>query len=401
MDREFAAALVGGRLTTDISAQASGEQSKTYEAQLFPLGQFIDPRDPFMESTLSIDEAYLDNLVANYENDVIGAPVQIVYGSHDPDLNTAVGNLISVEKRLNEVNADHNGLWGRIRIDDPEVSAKIDNGDVAAISVRIIPDFQSSRLIGGKPKETYGPTLRHVAIVDVGHFEDMVNMTPVDASKFDKNGVYVVPLRANMVNSNLNANRAGDSKMDEITKDITDKLTDEQLADFGLQRVDEGNDPDPTPQEPTKESEETKEPEGTTTPATNENDEQIQAARNEALKANRELAQMRLNSQIQANRNKFSAKQLEAVKAQVTKIGECETSAELEATSVQVASQVDIVCQGPDVVTMGENGSADGVNNDEVKASEKELKDISARTGISVERLKELNEKHDLKGGSK
>ena len=157
---------------------------RRFEGQLLPIGLFTDPRFAG-DGELTIDMGYLQTVKANFEKDITGGPVQVVFGSHDPDLNNSVGIVASLRIKTGLANKEHDGLYGILSISDENVANKVIAGEVGALSVRLIPDFQDSRIVAGKMK-SYGPTLRHVALVDIGHFQSMKNLQLIDATKRTK-----------------------------------------------------------------------------------------------------------------------------------------------------------------------------------------------------------------------
>lgn len=161
--------LRGGSLSlTERTAAA-----KIYVGQIFAYGEFEDPRDFSGQNTITIDEAFVDAIIGNFNAGTLGAPIQVPFGSHDRDLRASAGVVQRLERRPG-------GLWAYLRITDSEAVERIELGEAAALSPGWEFDFISTSIINGK-RTSHGPTLIHVAVVDVPHFAELENL--VAASK--------------------------------------------------------------------------------------------------------------------------------------------------------------------------------------------------------------------------
>lgn len=215
----------------EVQAQDANDDVSIFDGQIFPMGEYTDPRDFFGDGdALNIDERYLNNLKANFDNRVIGGAVQVPFGDHDRDVSKSVGEVVEVRVDTTNKDEDRRGLWGRFEIDDPAVANKIRRGRAGSISPLWRTDYVSSKRPGGKKQSGMGPTLIHAALIDVGHFAEMANLEPAKAQSIvDEQKSCGILLASNL--------KKEDSSMDNITKEQIDALTDDQLEALGVQKI--------------------------------------------------------------------------------------------------------------------------------------------------------------------
>lgn len=124
---------------------------------------------------MTLDEAWGDKIVANFNDNVLGSPVPVPL-NHTSDVKENTGRVIS----LKSVPGD--GLYGRLRIDDASTSENLDKGIIFDCSISF--DWNFTRTDNNK---NYGPVLLHVALVNNPYLTEMNTFEKVDAafSKLD------------------------------------------------------------------------------------------------------------------------------------------------------------------------------------------------------------------------
>ena len=356
---------------------AQNDIAKKFKAQLFAYGEFEDPRDYTGEGTITIDEAFVDQIVKNFEANVIGAPVQVPYGTHDRDLSRSVGVVQALHKEAD-------GLYGTLLITNEEAIDRIERGETVATSPAWEFNFISTKVNKDGTRNQYGATLMHAAIVDVPHFAELKNL--VAAQKTEKS---VDKLYMSMFNAGMN-------------QDLIDQikgLTDEQLAELGLAKAETKNEEEEEKEQPKEEP---------TPPADGEEEEKGQESKvheHELATANKRIAQLentaladrkaRYGAEVQAtlarNKVKFNAVSVKQVEARLKTMQAAQDLNALEAERNILDAIVEAVSAGPDVVTMGEVGSSVGEPNEGM--SDAEVAQAAKDTGLSEEKIREMDKK--------
>ena len=363
------------------SIKAQVVEAKIYKGQIFKYGVYTDPRDFLEKDTLEINEVIADQIIANYKDDILGAPIQVIYGSHDTDLRNAVGTITDIYKQGDGVWADHS-------ITDPEVIAKLDSGEVGALSPMYNPEYESSRVEADGSRKNYGAVLRHIAIVDAGHFNDMENLVAAQKNKktFDKNKMLVLSYKQDYKD-------IGESM--DITKESIDNLTDEQLKVLGIERVkNEDETQEETSEDAPEDQEETVE-ETQEAEAVVAKSKELDSIKAEMLIDRKARHTAEVKASLTDLKAKFNVTQIKQVQASMTELN-AQTSIEaVETCRKAVDAVVVAVAAGPDIVQMGELGSA--VGKDVRDMSDSEAKEVAAISGSKPEDVKKRAEKYPRK----
>ena len=238
--------LGGGRLKLVSANRDKG--TATYRGQVFSYGEFDDPDSFFDDKTVTVDKQFAQDMIKNYREDTIGAPVQVPFGDHSRNLRDSAGVVSDLFIDDNNQVEAHRGLWGDFEIHDTVAQTEINAGRAAAISPGWVRDWVPTRRVEGKKQAGLGPTLIHAAIVDVGHF-NLARLAPSMAQALDGAGSRNVLLESNMKNQKhlpsgndgvriqVNAGKGSETNNMEITKEMVEAATEEQLNALGLKRA--------------------------------------------------------------------------------------------------------------------------------------------------------------------
>lgn len=133
-----------------------------YKKQIAKFGQWVNPDYPWFSDDphMTLDKAWADTIVKNFNDDALGSPVPVPL-NHTDDVRANTGLV----KKL-EVKAD--GLYAELEISDDETIDKLDKGLVFDVSISFMWDF--IRQDNGKH---YGATLLHVALVNTPYLIGM------------------------------------------------------------------------------------------------------------------------------------------------------------------------------------------------------------------------------------
>ena len=363
-------------------------------AQVFGFGKFENP-DFFSEEPLNLDQAFMESIEVNYNDNVIGSRLQVPFGSHDRDLRVSAGTVQRVFIDTTNKNESYRGFYAVMRISDEQARTRIDNGDVNAVSPRWTMDYVSSKIDAQGNQRHYGPTLMHVAIVDVPHFEQMSSLEKAEANKILDNNKPAMLAFKQKLKTKTNAG----AKMDPKLIEQIDALSDEDLKELKLSRnSDGGNEGDGNPEPEDK-------PEGTKDkkdePVKNDaepvvagkEDSRIAEAMAQTLEANCKLAQSELTATLKDNIAKVYPAQRERIQNAIADLAKIETASELNAARRVLDERLADLCAGADRVELGQRGSVKEASAEVKKSIEDES---AAMAGVTPERAQELNVKHKI-----
>lgn len=134
-----------------------------YRKEVAKFGQWVNPDYPWFsdDPNMTLDEAWAETIVKNFNEDSLGSPVPVPL-NHTDDVRVNTG----VVKSLEIVPGD--GLYAELEIRDEDTIAKLDKGLIFDVSISFMWDF--IRQDNGKH---YGATLLHVALVNTPYLIGM------------------------------------------------------------------------------------------------------------------------------------------------------------------------------------------------------------------------------------
>ena len=134
-----------------------------YRKEVAKFGQWVNPDYPWFsdDPNMTLDEAWAETIVKNFNEDALGSPVPVPL-NHTDDVRVNTG----VVKSLEIVPGD--GLYAELEIRDEDTIAKLDKGLIFDVSISFMWDF--IRQDNGKH---YGATLLHVALVNTPYLIGM------------------------------------------------------------------------------------------------------------------------------------------------------------------------------------------------------------------------------------
>lgn len=150
-----------------------------YRKEVAKFGQWVNPDYPWFsdDPNMTLDEAWAETIVKNFNEDALGSPVPVPL-NHTDDVRVNTG----VVKSLEIVPGD--GLYAELEIRDEDTIAKLDKGLIFDVSISFMWDF--IRQDNGKH---YGATLLHVALVNTPYLIGMNSFEKVGEalSRLSKN----------------------------------------------------------------------------------------------------------------------------------------------------------------------------------------------------------------------
>jgi len=159
------------QFATEDTKQATFKGS-TYRKQLAKYGEWVNPDYPFFSDNpiMTLDEAWGEAIVRNFENNTLGTPVAVPFThTNDPKENTGT------VKSLESITGD--GLYAELDIRDAIALEKLDNETLYDVSVSFEWDH-----VRKDDNKHYGPTLLHVALVNNPYLVGMKGFEKVEAS---------------------------------------------------------------------------------------------------------------------------------------------------------------------------------------------------------------------------
>ena len=152
--------------------QKASFKGSIYRKQIAKFGQWVNPDYPWFSDDphMTLDEAWGNTIVENFNNDALGSPVPVPL-NHTDDVRVNTGLV----KSLEVVPGD--GLYAELEIADDETIGKLDKGLIFDVSISFVWDF--IRQDNGKH---YGATLLHVALVNTPYLIGMNAFEKVGAA---------------------------------------------------------------------------------------------------------------------------------------------------------------------------------------------------------------------------
>jgi len=147
-------------------------KGSTYRKQIAKYGEWVNPDYPFFSDNpiMTLDEAWGEAIVRNFENNTLGTPVAVPFThTNDPKENTGT------VKSLESITGD--GLYAELDIRDAIALEKLDNETLYDVSVSFEWDH-----VRKDDNKHYGPTLLHVALVNNPYLVGMKGFEKVEAS---------------------------------------------------------------------------------------------------------------------------------------------------------------------------------------------------------------------------
>lgn len=134
-----------------------------YRKQIAKFGQWVNPDYPWFsdDPNMTLDEAWGETIVKNFNDDALGSPVPVPL-NHTDDVKVNTGVVRSLEVVAGD------GLYADLEILDEDTQAKLDKGLIFDVSISFMWDF--IRQDNGKH---YGATLLHVALVNTPYLIGM------------------------------------------------------------------------------------------------------------------------------------------------------------------------------------------------------------------------------------
>lgn len=134
-----------------------------YRKQIVKFGQWVNPDYPWFsdDPTMTLDEAWAETIVKNFNEDSLGSPVPVPL-NHTDDVRVNTGLVESLEIVAGD------GLYANLKIMDEDTQAKLDSGLIFDVSISFVWDLV--RQDNGKH---YGATLLHVALVNTPYLIGM------------------------------------------------------------------------------------------------------------------------------------------------------------------------------------------------------------------------------------
>lgn len=135
---------------------------KVYRKQLAKYQDWVNPDYPWFsdDPIMTLDEAWGDKIVENFNNNVLGSPVPVPF-NHTDDVKENTGYVQSLESIPGD------GLYGNLEVDASAASA-IKNKKIFDVSISFAWDF-----VRTDDNKHYGPTLCHVALVNTPYLMGM------------------------------------------------------------------------------------------------------------------------------------------------------------------------------------------------------------------------------------
>lgn len=134
-----------------------------YRKQVAKFGQWVNPDYPWFsdDPNMTLDEAWGETIVKNFNDDALGSPVPVPL-NHTDDVKVNTGIVESLEVVAGD------GLYANLKIADEDTIDKLDKGLIFDVSISFMWDF--IRQDNGKH---YGATLLHVALVNTPYLIGM------------------------------------------------------------------------------------------------------------------------------------------------------------------------------------------------------------------------------------
>lgn len=143
-----------------------------YRKEIAKFGEWVNPDYPWFsdDPTMTLDEAWAETIVKNFNEDALGSPVTVPL-NHTDDVRVNTGIVESLEIVAGD------GLYANLKIIDEDTQAKLDNGLIFDVSISFVWDLV--RQDNGKH---YGATLLHVALVNTPYLIGMNAFEKVGAA---------------------------------------------------------------------------------------------------------------------------------------------------------------------------------------------------------------------------
>jgi phage I-like protein len=139
------------------------ESGTLFRKQLLRFGDWIDPLFP--EEVMRHDRAFMESLVNNFNNKVVGrVPVPLTH-TDNPEYNTGELVGLSIE---GDGSSLEDGLYGILDIRRTDTAKDIADGLLWDVSISF-----STHYTDNQTGEDYGPTLYHVALVNNPYIKKM------------------------------------------------------------------------------------------------------------------------------------------------------------------------------------------------------------------------------------
>lgn len=134
-----------------------------YRKQIVKFGQWVNPDYPWFsdDPNMTLDEAWAETIVKNFNEDALGSPVPVPL-NHTDDVRVNTGLVESLEI------VEGDGLYANLKIMDDDTQEKLDRGLIFDVSISFVWDLV--RQDNGKH---YGATLLHVALVNTPYLIGM------------------------------------------------------------------------------------------------------------------------------------------------------------------------------------------------------------------------------------
>lgn len=149
-----------------------------YRKQVAKFGAWENPDYPWFsdDPKMTLDEAWAEQIVENFNNDSLGSQVPVPL-NHTDDVRVNTGVVESLEVVAGD------GLYANLKIMDKETQEKLDSGLIFDVSISFVWD-----LVRQDDGKHYGPTLLHVALVNTPYLIGMNSFEKVGAalSKLNK-----------------------------------------------------------------------------------------------------------------------------------------------------------------------------------------------------------------------
>ena len=138
-------------------------KGSVYRKQLAKYQDWVNPDYPWFsdDPIMTLDDAWGEKIVENFNNDVLGSPVPVPF-NHTDDVKENTGYVLSLES----VKGD--GLYGELQINDPKAIEALDSKTIFDVSISFAWDFMRT-----DNNKKYGPTLCHVALVNTPYLMGM------------------------------------------------------------------------------------------------------------------------------------------------------------------------------------------------------------------------------------
>lgn len=195
-----------------------------YKKQIAKFGEWVNPDYPWFsdDPIMTLDEAWADTIIKNFNNNVLGSPVTVPL-NHTDDVKANTG----VVKSLSSVKGQ--GLFADIDVRDEETIKKLDNGLILDVSISFQWDYISQA--DGKH---YGATLLHVALVNTPYLIGMDSFEKVGEalSKFSRS--IFKPSTGLALGGSESAIMLSRSKIKELGKDYMEEVNIRNEKEFDV-----------------------------------------------------------------------------------------------------------------------------------------------------------------------